>query len=338
MRFRLVSCFLAVCMTPPVAAAAQPSASPSKSDAMTDQARELFVKGAALYEQRQYERAEAAFLAAWVLKKHFQIAGNLGRCEMKLGKFRNAAVHLALFLKELPSSGNQDERKRTQALFDEARAKVAVVEIQVDVAGAEVRVDGQTVGAAPLAAEVYVEPGKRTIEATRDGYQDAREVVDAKAGGLVTVSLKLEQSFLSRPNPLATVPPIVEPAPRSMAPAVILGGVALAAGGVGVGFLVAAGNKAADADALLSSVRTREQTEVVCPKAMECAEISASRSGHDTDVGIGRGLLIVGGVALAAGVTYVLWPSRGVVRSEARVSLVPVVSTAGSGMWLRGAF
>jgi hypothetical protein len=308
---------------------------------MTDQARELFVKGAALYDQRQYERAEEAFLAAWVLKKHFQIAGNLGRCEMKLGKFRNATEHLALFLKELPPSGSEEERTRTQALFDEARAKVAVVKIGVDVTGAEVRVDGQAIGAAPLAAEVFVEPGKRTIEATHEGYDDARKVIEVTAGDATTVSLRLQPRFSrepERPSPLAAVPPIVEPAPRTLAPAVILGGVALAAGGVGVGFLVAAGNKTSAADGLLAKVRTREQTEIVCPMAMECAEIRASRSAHDMDVGIGRGLLIVGGAALAAGVTYALWPSRGAVRSEARMSLVPMVSTAGSGVWMRGAF
>src|SRR6185437_10486880 len=125
MRSAIFATCLAVSVCATAGAVAQPSTPPPagpKSDARTDQARELHIKGVALYEQGQFDKAEAAFLAAWALKKHYQIASNLGACEMKLGRFRDAAEHLAFFLREQPSTGNPEDRKRTQALFDEATA------------------------------------------------------------------------------------------------------------------------------------------------------------------------------------------------------------------------
>src|SRR5262245_39603845 len=44
--------------------------------------------------------AYQSFLAAWKLKQHYQIAANLGRAELMLKKYRDAAEHMAFFLRE----------------------------------------------------------------------------------------------------------------------------------------------------------------------------------------------------------------------------------------------
>jgi PEGA domain len=338
MRFRLLSCLLAVCMAMPVDAAAQPAASPPKSDAKTDQARELFIKGAALYDQGQYERAEAAFLASWSLKRHYQIAGNLGRCEMKLGKYRNAAEHLAFFLKELPTSADPEERKRAQALFDEARAKVAAVAIRVDVDGAAVRVDGQAIGAAPLAAEVFVEPGKRTIEAARNGYQDAREVIDARAGASASVSLKLLPLAAASDRPKG---------PGEIAPAVVSAQpnrVVLAAGGAaagaallgGVVFTILANGKAGDADDKRDTIAD-VGGQSACLSATfkaDCDELHGLRQSASTFTNVAGWAFIGAGVVGVGTLVYALTSSRKVASSA--VQAAPLVTGHGGGLSLAG--
>jgi hypothetical protein len=92
-----------------------------------------------------WQRAYTSFLQAWRLKQHYQIAANLGRAELKLRKYRDAAEHLTYFLREASAVG-PDERKAAQAMLDEARAKVGALTIIVDRPGAVVLVDGVAIG------------------------------------------------------------------------------------------------------------------------------------------------------------------------------------------------
>ena len=68
--------------------------------AITDKARELRNEGNAFYKKGDLPHARAAYLGAWLLKKHWQIALNLGDVEVRLGLFREGAEHLAYYLRE----------------------------------------------------------------------------------------------------------------------------------------------------------------------------------------------------------------------------------------------
>ena len=50
--------------------------------------------------KKDWTAAHAAFLEAWKLNEHYQIAANLGSMEIKLGRFRDAAEHLAIYLRK----------------------------------------------------------------------------------------------------------------------------------------------------------------------------------------------------------------------------------------------
>src|SRR4051812_35204786 len=75
--------------------AAQPHA-----DAQAALDYEAGVKAA---EQGDTARAYTLLVKAWSLKRHFQVAANLGLTELDLGKHRDAAEHLAYFLREATS-------------------------------------------------------------------------------------------------------------------------------------------------------------------------------------------------------------------------------------------
>ena len=157
----------------------------------------------------QWAKARESFLAAWKIKQHFQIAANLGRAELKLRKYRDAAEHLAFFLKEA-SGATPEELKAAQAMLDEARAKVGAVSVLVDRPGAQVLVDGVAVGKTPIEQEVFVEPGRRQIEAKLGGFADDRRSLDVVAGASQKVLLTLQ------PNPSAVADR--GPADRGLSP------------------------------------------------------------------------------------------------------------------------
>lgn len=163
---------------------------PTESSALDEQARELFRSGVKAAEKSQWARAHAAFLAAWSLKEHYQIAGNLGTSEAMLGKWREAATHLAYYLREAPKE-KVAERRSAQKLLEQARAKVGALAVRVEPAGAEILIDGKSVGRAPLAGEVFVEPGVRVLEARLTGYEVAKQEVSAAAGASLEVPLRL---------------------------------------------------------------------------------------------------------------------------------------------------
>jgi len=210
------------------------------SDAITDKARELYLEGLKAYAQKQWQKAHVSFLAAWNLKKHYQIGGNLGDCELKMGRYRDAAEHLAYAVREANKDKDSDdaERARVEHLFAEVRTKVGTIEVRVRPPGAEVLLDGIMVGTAPLAEPLFVDPGEHVVSARMEGRASAKRTVSAPAGSAHTLALTL-------------LPLSAEPAPEAkppIAPWIALGGV-LAAGGIGAGLAmtVAANSKSADA-------------------------------------------------------------------------------------------
>jgi hypothetical protein len=300
------------------------------TDALTDQARELHLKGAALYEHGDYARAEAAFLAAWALKQHFQIAGNLGACQMKLGKYRDAAEHLRYFLREQPKTGNQDERKRTQALFDEARAKVATVGILVNVPDAVVSIDGRVIGTSPLKEPVFVDPGKRVVTVTRNGYKDSRQEADFAAGRTSELVITLASS---EPTPITSMP-------RSLAPAIVLGGIAIAGLVAGTGIFVAGNGQRTTAEELNKSIidghrGCRANAPNFDPR---CTDLASASSSADTLHRVGLGLLVGGGAAALSAGAYLLWPSAKPTTSDATLRILPVGTATSGGLLATGTF
>jgi len=327
MRIARFALCLVVFLSVPGIGVAQSAPAKASTDALTDQARELHVKGAALYDQGQYDKAEAAFLAAWALKKHYQIAANLGACEVKLGKYRDAAEHLAFFLREQPPSRNKDERQRAQALFDEVRPKVGTLTIKIDVPGTIVTVDGHEVGTAPLPAEVYVEPGRHTIDAVRAADPGASVTVSVGAGEAREVTLALNKKEALPP------PPRVEK--RPLWPVIAAGGVAVVALGVGAGLTVAANGKAGDSAALRANVGPAGCASASAANTADCSSVVKDLQSQGTFAKGAAGALVSGGALAVATAGLAAWAMAVPV---AKVRIMPAVGTNNASVVVIGAW
>jgi hypothetical protein len=171
--------------------------------AATDMARERFKEGVRYYDSGQYEKARASFLQAYALKAHPSVLLNLAQSELLSGHEAEAAAHFSEFLASAPDA-KPEETAAAQKGFDEAKAKVGEVPVTVDVAGAEVFVDGTSVGKAPLPRPLYLAPGTHSLEA-RSGENKATAEVTATAGASSPTSLTV------KPPP----PPPAAPAPTA---------------------------------------------------------------------------------------------------------------------------
>jgi hypothetical protein len=206
-----------------IAALALALAAPARAqgDAMTEMARERFQEGVKYYDAKQYDKARAAFLQAYALKKHPAVLLNLAQSELRSGHEEAAARHFALFMRENPAATALEKQEAEKGL-SAAKAKVGEFEVRVDADGADVFVDNQPEGRSPLPGPVYLAPGSHSIEARKAG-KVATTSVNASAGQSSVATLSLGGGAAAvapvpAPTPDGSEPPAETPPPGAEQP------------------------------------------------------------------------------------------------------------------------
>jgi hypothetical protein len=307
-------------------------------------AARIYSAGVAAAREDRWQDAYAAYLEAWKLKQHFQIAANLARAELKLGKYRDAAEHIAFFLREAEGVSELD-RARARQMLDEAKARIATLTLAVSRPGATVLVDGAPAGISPLSREVYVEPGERTIEAQLQGEPTARASVVLAAGASQTVELRLAERAAAAIQPPTQPQARAQPRRPSPAPArehVGPSKMLLAGGGAATGLALGT----AVVLRVIADGRARSGSEAAVPGADSCyASAPESLGGtrcrevhrHRTEAArlynVSTGIFAAAGVLGAATVGYALYGSS---RTDGKpwVTAAPVALAPGAGISL----
>ncbi|MDI3285360.1 PEGA domain-containing protein [Polyangium sp. 15x6] len=301
-------------------------ASPAYADDAA-RAAELFETGNKLFDEQKWAEAEASYQAAWDLRKSFDLAGNLGDVEMTLGQHRDAAEHLSYALEEFPAGGKPEVREALQKRLEEAKKHVGTVTIGTNIGGAKIYVDGRFVGQAPLAKAVFVDPGKRVIEAKLPGHDDVLKTVDVEKAQSQEVSLVLAPKIGGTPGG------------KSVALIAVGAGLGVIGIGTGIGLIVAGESELTAARALRDSI-----PEAVCNTAhpqhgmytAQCSELKNKLGKTDTLHNVGVGVAIAGGVIAAGTVVYALWPKKK--SPTTGLDVLPIVAPTFAGLSASGRF
>lgn len=303
-------------------------------------AQELFQKGRTAIVYNKFLEAYEPLRQAWALKKSYDIAALLGQTELELGKFRDAAEHLAASLESYPPTGKQDARRRIEELFRKAKQRVAKVSVAADKDGAELLLDGKVIGRSPLGQAIFVEPGLHELEARLEGHETARAELDAKAGAEASVTLAMKASS---PAPAKALPgngragdgasgsrpgserpgaagetgqsdsaPAGKP---SLVPAMIGGGVAIAGLGAALVFRAKASSADDDASAAAAKLPGGNPCGAGTSFATECAELERANEDFDKYRNWSTAGFITFGAGAAFTAGYLIWrgtrPERG---------------------------
>ena len=329
---------LAAISTFPLEAASQPVLSGEEAAKLADA---YFLRGKALLKDGKVKDAYKEYKASWDLKKSYDIAANLGNIEYELGMPRDAAEHLAFSVRNAAVSVGSDRLDKIKKVLDQAKALVSVVIVRVNVDGAEVLIDGESVGRSPISEELYVDPGPRTIEARLSGHEVTTKTEDFARASTRTVYLEL------KPLPATTAPtPGGAPRPggsrvphKNMLPVAIGGGIAAAGLGLGLISILLSNAKSAEADGLRTKLAGTPPDVSACFKSMnpECAQLDnayiASTSFRNLAI-IG---FSVGSVAALATATYALIPPSAPARDH-RVRASFSVGPGSFGVAIHGQF
>jgi hypothetical protein len=305
-------------------------ASGARAQTPPDAADGYFRQGNTFFKEQRWAEALRAYESAFQLKKAHDIAANMAYVEMKLGKWRDAAEHLAFAVKSWPPTGKADKREVAIERLQVVKREVCTLSIEVNAPHAEVSVDGKPVGRAPL-AEVFVEPGQRVIAAKAAGFEEASLRVGAIKGEVQKVTLTLAAE---PPPPPPPTPPIVVQK-RPVWPALLTGGVALGGVALGAGLTAAANGKAAD----VARMQTGQTSRCTAPAPSEAASCASLHEATTSRARLSNAAVtsFIGGGALAiASAGLGIW--AGLSSRPTRVEAAPVVGASYVGLTLRGAW
>lgn len=335
----------AIAQPAPNAAPAAPAA------AATDDADQLFRDANKLYNDKKYVEAEATYEKAFAKKQSHDIAANLGYAEMKQNKMVEAAEHITFAVRAWPPTGKEENRKSAEEQLNKIKAELCVLTIEVNVPDAKVLVNDQEPQPGARLAERFALPGRITIRAQRQGYQDAESVIEAAAkGSSHAVKLTLAPvpeavpTSTSSADVTSTSTSVPHPPPTSDHPRreVVMGGAALSGVAIVVGAVLLGVAEKTRMD-LRAETPKNPDGSLVCARdpspetaLPECDEIRA-RARTGTAIGqAGIGLLVTGGLVGLATVGYALvWPK---LQKQPATAVIPVISPTHAGLVWSGSF
>lgn len=312
--------------------------------AATDDTATLFQRARENFEAERYEASYGCYKKHWEVRESYDVAANLGNLEvLQLKKYADGATHLHYARENLPASMPEPKRSEVKAKINErlgeALAHVQVLELTVLPRDAEVMVDGRSVGRAPLAMPIYLDPGAHSLRVQLAGYAPVDKTVDAKAGTREALELTLTAEATT--NGEATTPVgLPAPVPPADESSPALGIAVLATGGAaavaGVILIVLSAGAGSDADALTTEIQSdpAAPSENPCGAGPaphpKCGDLDAAASDQLTFRNAGIAAVAIGGALLVTGTVLLLVSSGGSEAGEIALRVGPgAVSISG---------
>lgn len=312
-----------------------------------EQGRALMERGVEAMKAERLQEARTLFEQSLDVYPSFDVAGNLGLVEAKLGLWSDAANHLDYCLRHFPSGESERLRGVIRDAYDEARKRVGRVEVVVNVDGATIIIGKRNVGLSPLRAGVFVDPGRHGVRVQK-GELAVESTFLVEAGQSERIQLQLVPKDVP-PSPAVVSPqrarnatgeqppPSDEQSRQSVTwiPAYALAGVTVATLGTSLLLRGLANRQANQAQGLLDDLPSPQCSAASPPD--ECGDIRDHRERYNALAKASNGTLIAAGALGAATVGYVIYAAvRTPKRSQPALSILPLRS--GAFVSVQGAF
>ncbi|HMJ09752.1 MAG TPA: PEGA domain-containing protein [Polyangiaceae bacterium] len=294
----------------------------SSAAADETQSAALYQQGNELLRTHRYAEAVQRYRAALGEAKNTKALLNLSIALHQLNRNVEAADALAAYLED--PAHNPEKVEFARALLATVTAKLATLRLETDASGAEVLIDGQSVGSTPLSEPLRLDPGRHSI-VLKNSAGSTSETLQLAPGEHRQLELQLgsaiPQTTPRRARSVHEARVAAPAAPRNPREersrsiegqrlwAIVVGGAGLASLGVGSVFAVNAFSRWHDA-------------EEKCP-ANRCANRGDLELDDDARraARISTGAFVVGATALAAGAG--LWLTAPGSSSQVRAAISP---------------
>jgi hypothetical protein len=184
---------------------------PSTDPQAKAEAQSLLTEGSGRYEKGDYAGALEKFNAAYAAYPSPKLMFNIGQANRDLSRPVEALEAFEKFL-----AGDLDASPETTAdarkSLAELRNSLGRIRIDCETDGAEVSVDGKSVGRTPLPQPIWSTPGHHQVTASHALTALALENVEVTAGSVQNVTLRLHALAIPVDTP-PSAQPAVAPTP-----------------------------------------------------------------------------------------------------------------------------
>ncbi len=204
-----------------------------------EDAKTSFMKGVELYNADDYKGALAEFLAAYEAKPHHSVLFNIAQCYQMIDATAMALHYYRQYLEMGGDLISQSRKEMVQEEIEKLLDQLTPITLTVKPDGADVTIDGKSVGISPVTEVQYVDPGEHMLLVQLLDHDICKKTFVAKRGVPLAIEVTLvpekepvEPEVVEPPpheTPSATEPPIEEPKPASAH-----GGPRTSDGGIGI--------------------------------------------------------------------------------------------------------
>jgi tetratricopeptide (TPR) repeat protein len=172
----------------------------------------LVDEGIALQAAADMQPAIAKYKAAEAIYPTPRAEAQMGLAEESIGDLASAEEHLDQALQHPKDAFIRENKRKLKAARDRIKPQLATLTVKGAPEGAEILVNGKSMGLLPLAAPLRVLAGSITLTAKKQGYSEFEQIFDLPRRGQRTIRVQMDQA----PPALAAVPlaaPVAATAP-----------------------------------------------------------------------------------------------------------------------------
>jgi hypothetical protein len=176
---------------------------PAEEPQATGKRQRLLNEGLALRRKGDDKGALERFEAALVFGRDARVLAQIALAEEALGRWSKSYVHLREALTDSGHRWIQGNRSLLEAELKKIEGEIGRLEVSVNMEGAEVTVDGESMGLSPLREQIISNPGTVVVSVAKEGFVTVTRPVAVDAGGLTRSDVSLVA--------VALPPKVVEP-------------------------------------------------------------------------------------------------------------------------------
>jgi hypothetical protein len=170
-----------------------PKAKPKTiAERLNPEARKHWDSAQVLAGDDNFEAALTEFQAAYDLSKEPRVLLNVAVSLRKLKRYADAIVAMQRELAEGGADLEPELAEKLKQQIDEAMPLTTTLSVELAEKDADVTIDGRPVGKSPIAGEIRVDVGERTIVIKKAGFVDLTKKVTVAAATPIKVAVELE--------------------------------------------------------------------------------------------------------------------------------------------------
>ena len=167
-------------------------------------------EGLSLRRQRRDADALATFMRAYELQPSARVLAQVALAEQALGRWVDAETHLRSALAAPDDAWIESHRQVLGVGLADIQGHLGWLEVDADVSGAELWVNGARIGAVPLVHALRVESGSVLIELRAAGYASALRRTSVDAGETARESVHLVPIAAPQLGPASGIAPVAQ--------------------------------------------------------------------------------------------------------------------------------